>query len=169
MLPCLCFITIPVFTRPVWWNWRGVWSIVLTISTILERPNTKSLGVGCIMSCLFMSLKLLLHVLYLSLYGIESVPSVRPPGSGLTWNTFAGVMFWLRRGSKVGHSIVVIPCCSLSAFILKGLDLPMQWGERDHSPTLWWEHHGFSHMVFSIGVNTLNHPNCQLYVHHVCW
>ena len=60
------------------------------------------------------------------LYGIESVPSVTPPGSGHAWSTFLGIMFWLRRGRKAWHGIVVIPCHHLSAFILKGLDLPMQ-------------------------------------------
>ena len=115
-----------------------MWSIVLAICKILERPSIKSLRGGLYyVEFIYVTRITVMGIIPVHLYGIESVPSVRPPGSGLALSTFPGIMFWLRRGEKVGHGIVVIPCHHLSAFVLKGLDLPMQQGERDHGPTPW--------------------------------
>ena len=58
------------------------------------------------------------------LYGVESMPLVRPPSPGLAWGMLPGVMFRLRREGKAGCGIVIIPCHCLSTFALKGLDFP---------------------------------------------
>ena len=102
---------------------RDVEHYTCTVSAILWRPITKSLGGGLYyMSSLFQSLESLSHVLYLSVFiVIESMFSVRPPSSGLAWGTLPGVMFRLRRGRKVGCGIVIIPHCCLCTFTLKGL------------------------------------------------
>ena len=56
-------------------------------------------------------------------YRIKPMFMVRLPDSGLTWSTFSGITFWLRRGGKLGHCIVIVPCCCLSTLILEGLNL----------------------------------------------
>ena len=103
-----------------------MWSITCAISAIPWRPITKSLG-GRLYYVKFVSVTRvdLTCIVHFYLYGIESMPLIRPPSPGLAWGKLPGVMFRLRRGGKVGHGIVVIPQHCLSTFILKGLDFPM--------------------------------------------
>ena len=61
-----------------------MWSIVLAISTILERPSTKSLRGGLYyVEFIHVTRIAIMCIIPVHLYGIESVPSVRPPSPGL--------------------------------------------------------------------------------------
>ena len=102
-----------------------MWSIAHTVVAVLWRPIAKSLGgglyyvkfvpvVGVSVMC----------VEPVCLYRVEPMPLVRPTSPGLTWGTLPGVMSRLRRGGKIGHGIVIIPCCCLSTFTLEGLYFP---------------------------------------------
>ena len=77
-----------------------MWSIACTISAILWRPITKSLGGRLYYKFITVTRVTVSCIIPVHLYGIESVPSVRPPSPCLAWGTLPGLCLGLGGAEK---------------------------------------------------------------------
>ena len=135
-----------------------MWSITCAISAILWRPITKFLEVGCIMSSLFQSLRLLSCVLYLSIFiGLILCLWLDHLFLVLPGTCFLGLCL----GLGGAEMLLVCFCFERPRFSYIGREKGSWSYSRVKTP--WIQPYGLS-----CRCRYLNCPHCQFYIHCVC-